>query len=89
MAAKKVKTEEEHVWELVVVTWEDAAFSGNSDFAAGELLEPIQLVTCGFVLKETKKYITLAGEYNPLDNSTRHQWVIPRSGVKNIQRYET
>jgi hypothetical protein len=76
-----------HDWNLVVVNWLDAAFSDNTDFAANEVLEPIELTTCGFIIKETKKFLTLAAEYSVEDGSTRHQFVIPKSGIKNIERF--
>ena len=73
-----------HKWVLVVVDWIDAAFSDNHDFNEGEVLEPIHLRTAGFIVARTKKYITLCGEYGPVDNSTRHQWTILRANVKKI-----
>ena len=72
-------------WVLVVVDWVDAAFGENHDFAAGEVLEPIELRTVGFIVAKTKKYITLAGEYNPEDGSTRHQYTILTANVKKMK----
>ena len=73
-----------HKWILVVVDWVDAAFGDNHDFSEGEVLEPIHLRTTGFIVARTKKYITLCGEYSPLDNSTRHQWTVLKANIKKI-----
>lgn len=80
----KSRSPKPHKWELVVVEWEDAAFGENHDFSEGEILEPIKLRTVGFIVSRTKKYLTIAGEYNPDDNSTRHQWTILRGNIKKL-----
>lgn len=73
-------------FELVVIDWKDAAFGQNMDHAKGDLLKPIVLRTVGFILRNGRKFVTMAAEYNPEDESTRHQMVIPKANIVKMHK---
>jgi hypothetical protein len=72
--------------DIVIIEWIDASYGHNQDFEDGEYLEPVNLVTIGFVIADKEDFITLSAEYNPDDLSTRHQMSVIKSNIKKITK---
>jgi hypothetical protein len=74
-------------WPLVVIWWEDAIHEFGETEAEADLSTPMQ-VTVGWLIKETKKKVTLVGEFQEGTETVRHKSSIPRQMIKRIERWD-
>ena len=70
---------------LVIIAWEDASYSDDQQ-TADEINPYFELISCGFLVKEDDKYLTIATELdkNPDDN-WKYIHSIPKYNIKSRQ----
>ncbi len=79
------------IMKTIVFTWIDAAIHGSDTFSRKEAEEVglIKGVVTGFLVKETKDYITVAMDYFPEEDTFRTIQTYPKSGIKKVHKFLT
>ena len=73
--------------DLVAIQWRDAAsYDRWQDTSAGAALKPIECTTVGWVLKKTKRYITVEHTRTADRESTACVMTIPFDWMTKIRR---
>lgn len=77
---------------FVKVRWHDAQDEGSAWVQAEDLQrftdELCEVISWGWLVSETKKYITLAADYIPSGDTYGRVTKIPRGMVVKIEEYE-
>jgi hypothetical protein len=75
--------------QLVVVRWNDAQDHAQKwvDAADAEAFTDVEVTvtSIGFLVRRTDKYVTIAGDYDPIDNDYGRVTKIPSGMVKEIK----
>jgi hypothetical protein len=72
-----------HLHHIVVVTWLDAVSHPDGEQTPRHV--PAEQVTIGWLLRDDKKGISLAGEYNKDGTGWRDENFIPRAIIKCVE----
>jgi len=69
-----------------MVTWEDAWMHNSATYTKEELgkVTGIMLHVAGFLVRDDKKGVIIAGEYSPAMDNYRNVQFIPRGMVRHI-----
>ena len=73
--------------DFTIVKWNDASYV-EGDLDAEKINTDCILVTCGFIVKENKKMLTIAAEYFKEEDTWKHIINIPKSLIIERQDYE-
>ena len=75
-------------YEIVIIEWTDAAIHGSGSFSRKEAedCKLIEGLAVGFLIKETKEFITIAMDMFPNEETLRTVQTYPKSGIKKIIR---
>lgn len=78
--------------QLVVVLWNDAQDHAQKwvDAKEAEAFNDIEVTvtSVGFLIRRTDKYITIAGDYDPVDDDYGRVTKIPAGMVKELRTIE-
>lgn len=81
LSAKEKNQKAKMKYKVKKVKYIDSAVNANQD---NQICEPFMIESVGFVVKETKEYVTLASEI--LSNGDfRNQTSIPKIAIKKIK----
>lgn len=78
--------------EVVIVEWLDSVTSTHNWVLEKDLefedIEPVKIITCGIIVKNTEKYIVVAQNYGCNPSQFNNTMTIPKGCITNIQNTE-